>query len=326
MKTDKFVSNAFVITVLGWLLLGVGLFVGLSLLFKDALSVITVTAAALICSALAVFFAVRAKKSFSRTKGWFIIQIASVAVLILILLLSVVPIDYAVNYAINYNTLKSAARQDVTAVKNTYISYQTQENERLTNTVNGLQNYVNSRSEYADNNFTQYLRNTLGQRTNTLNSTSINSFRNGKSDQIRDIRIEMRNYRAGVENGIRRYDSLAVSQNPEALSEIHRHLPEFATQMCERLTAVSASLDLPTISTTGSERYTAANNTPYTYSVEVHSLEDEWGKITRFTWQGAVGAVLISFLVLFIYIFTYPPMQGGAKKGAKRSDAYGLPL
>ncbi len=326
MKTDKFISIAFILTLLGWLLLGLALFVGLSLIFKDTLSVITVTAAAMICAAMAIFFAVRAKKSFSRSKGWFITQWVSVAALLLILGLSVLPIDYAVNYAINFGALKEAARQDVAAARSTYTSYQTQENERLSNTVNGLQNFVNSHTNYADQSFSDYIHTILGQSTNTLNQTSINNFREEKSEQIRDIRIEMRTYGAAVENGLQKYESMSVSRNPKAISEVRRTLPDFARQMGLKLTSLSESLVLPTISTTGTERYTASNNQPYSYTVEITALDNVWKNITKFTWQGALGAILIIFLVLFIYIFTYPPMQGGAKKGPKRSDAYGLPL
>lgn len=296
-------SVAMIISIIGWLscafLAGTGLYIwGWKLIWA-----LIVTIAILLLGGIGSFFAIQAKKAKSDFNNWHKKEIGGRIMMFVALILLVMPFCLGLNYFFERSELTRAANNDQNSINMLIDQYKTQELQRLNHTTQGLLNYAQSHSNNTSAKFKEYITNeVMANQSGNINDEVIYNYKDLKYYLIENGAIDanpIEARRATIDSIL----SVAHSYKLDKYKSVQADFDEASQNLADFLTQMSASLDLPVISSS-TGMFIISDSRPDTYEAPKSSFGDEYAKVFDFSWLTFL-ITLGAFLVLALLSFTH---------------------
>ncbi len=314
------------ISILGLIVMAAGTACGCSLLgWSSPLSVI-LGVCVLIGGFILLFYAVKGKTCTTDFGKWLSVEIASMAVLFVILGFAVLPTSITINFIFQRGELSAAADEDIVGIDSLIATFDRTETARLDGTFRGLENYLRLGNRNCSPALGAYISNTLGSNPQHFSQNIINNNRGTMQARIEDLRLGNRMFRNSFNRGIERLHENGNSRIPLRYGELGEQLDTLSGQVGRVLTDISASMELPMVYAGTGNQYTIRSNEPTVYRYQPHYYKAEFAKVCKPHWRSVVLAVFAAVIALFYYLISYRALRKGIDKGKKISDTLGFPL
>lgn len=319
-------SVAFMLSTIGLLVLCFLTYFGLQIYGFSPMAAFGIDAGVFLAGMAAMLYSVKAKGAGSDFKKWRIVEIVSVAVMVLLVAGSAAFVGAGYRYMFGPTQNEaSLAAKDMDAVIDRYLAVQ---NERLEATVTGLSNFAAHHANQAQNDVQWYIsRSVLGGSPATmLNSSRIQDFRQRTKDFIENgsNEVDRISYRRSQIYGLRLRAARWDASDVNLLGDDMRSL---ADSIAVELRDISAEVRLPLIQATGSSYSLEETEVPSFYTpssviilqANIAGLKDMYG-------EEILVLAVVALVFFFNYLISLRTLAAPVGRGPKISDKYGFPL
>lgn len=325
---EKYLSIADIVSAVSFILLLYYAAVGMVIMGYDNQLVIALGILLFLAGLICMFFAIKAKKASNDFHRWAVVKYCMLG---LTAAIAVACLPFAVrglNFFSETESMQKAAREDVETISNMLDNFSIKETQRLVNTVQGLDTYVDFRPTGCDSQLLNFIATDVMHGQNgSLSHIAVNEYKNSIATIIANGTANHNQGNILADYRSRLLDCTRAVNDWEfwTVGDLATDLSILADTVGIKLTGISANLNLPIVHTDNASFYTMSPSPSVIYDGTATRLKDSFDGIEAIKPRSLLFAALLVFGYFFSFILSYSSRKAPSKKMIL-SQNQGIPL